>query len=278
MAFLVVIAGLLFLRFGGSVTAIQQDNWYLSQDAYLKKWLASTNITLALIAPVLLPVLLVSMLSRELHGGLWGFLLALVVFLYSLGRGDLQQQVNEYMADLEREDLQAAFHDEAVFNQGREESQASNWQELHDQAVASIAYRYFEHFFAVVFWFMVAGVAGALLYRLTLLRIDLGMDEDIESQKLVKRWLWLLEWLPVRLFGLSMAFVGDFANGIKPWANTLFSFSDSSRKVLGEYTAGALGLGEENTKKVAEVAAIRSLFYRGLVCAVSVIALWVIFV
>lgn len=275
MKYLVIIVGGLILRFGGSIQILQQDGWYRRLNEFLRARLGGkTNLVLWL--SLLLPTLLVFLLQGWLGRGLIGFAFSLLIFLYCLGRGDLQQQIDEYKADLQRDDLQAAFHDEAVFNAAHQESQADNYQELHDQAVAAIAYRYFEHFFAVIFWFMLVGPVGALLYRLTQLRVDMILDQEDKSRAMEQLFLQLLEWLPVRIFGAMLAFVGDFTRVFRYWTGTLSSLQQSSQELLGQYTRGALGLDDGEVRQAAEIAALQALLYRAMVCAVTLIALWVI--
>lgn len=84
--------------------------------------------------------------------------------------------------------------------------------------------------FAVLLWFTVLpGPAGAVLYRTTLLLAqewrgsEPGDDETPIARSRasfgapVRKLLWLLDWIPVRLTALSFAIVGDFEDAAWCW-------------------------------------------------------------
>ena len=84
--------------------------------------------------------------------------------------------------------------------------------------------------FAVLMWFAVLpGPAGAVLYRATMLLAqewrggEPGEDESplarsrVSFGAPVRRLLWLLDWIPVRLTALSFAIVGDFEDAAWCW-------------------------------------------------------------
>ncbi len=84
--------------------------------------------------------------------------------------------------------------------------------------------------FAVLLWFAVLpGPAGAVLYRAAMLLAqewrggEIGEDETPLARSRasfgapVRRLLWLLDWIPVRLTALSFAIVGDFEDAAWCW-------------------------------------------------------------
>lgn len=284
MKFIIVVVGVLMLSHMGSLSGIQRDNWYQRLVAGLTRqgWLKPIRhgvLCLSILLPVLCLLILLFLLGDHWLG-LPQFILSLLVFLYALGRGDLAEQVNGYKDDLKRDDLQAAYHDAAEFNSAHQEGSAENWKQLHAEALRAISYRYFERYFAVMFWFILAGAPGALLYRLSVLHADLSLDEDSEKSAVVG-WERLVEWLPARILGLSLAFVGNFSACLNQWRETLFSSSLSTDKVVAGYVESALQAGEggENASaREAEVGEIEALFSRTLIFSVCVIALLVVLI
>lgn len=84
--------------------------------------------------------------------------------------------------------------------------------------------------FAVLLWFAVLpGPAGAVLYRAAMLLAqewrggEIGEDETplarsrVSFGAPVRKLLWLLDWIPVRLTALSFAIVGDFEDAAWCW-------------------------------------------------------------
>ncbi|MEH6469483.1 MAG: regulatory signaling modulator protein AmpE, partial [Porticoccus sp.] len=154
MEFIVIVIGLFVLHRAGSLPSLQRDAWYRSWTTRLgaQGWLKAVPHG-RLIFSLLLPVLLVALLLVAVDDywfGLPQFVLSLLIFLYSLGRGDLEEQVKDYQNDLGRDDLQAAYHDAADFNPAHHEGNAENWGQLHSEALGAISYRYFERYFAVM--------------------------------------------------------------------------------------------------------------------------------
>jgi len=244
MKFIVIVIGVLILRRMGSLSQLQQDGWYRDWVVRLAsfQWLNAKpfiRLLLSLLVPIFLLVSVLLLLDHRWLG-IPVFVLSFLVFLYSLGRGNLEEQVEGYQEDLNRDDLQAAYHDAAVFNPSREVGKAENWAQLHQEAVGSISYRYFERYFAVMFWFVLAGAPGALLYRLLILHSDMNLDSEQEDQHRVQHGLHLMEWLPVRLMGLSLAFVGNFTACLESWRSSALSGSISTVEVTADYVSAAL--------------------------------------
>ena len=290
MKFIVIVTGVLLLCRMGSLLGLQQDGWYRSWVARLAslRWLKSRShirLPITLFIPVLLLVLLVVLLD-----GVWFgiplLLVSFLVFLYSLGRGNLTGQIEGYRDDLTRDDLQAAYHAAAEFNSDKAEGSAESWEQLHQEVLGAISYRYFERYFAVMFWFVLAGAPGALLYRLLVLHSEMSLEDPECETGTVKRWLFLMEWLPVRLTGLSFAFVGNFTACLESWKGSLLEGSASTRQVMGGYVAAALQSGlkaSESTiegaqEREAEVTEMEDLFTRVLIFSLCLVAFLVMLI
>ena len=215
--------------------------------------------------------------------GLPLFIVNFLVLLYSFGRGDLDTQVKVYTDALGRGDEQAAYHDAAAFNISEQEGEAVNWQEFHQETLQALPYRFFERDMAVIFWFMIAGAPGALLYRLLILSQE---KEQETGQELAGRWLWILEWVPVRLMGLTMALVGNFSGCMEGLLHSVLNLERTTGEVLRSCVEGALSESVSPCQRLQpgeeaiEVKLIRQLFDRALVfwlCVIAVLELFYIF-
>lgn len=284
MTFLVLIIGLLILRFHGHARGLQQDHWFRSWTGKLEQTRRLPHDGVRALLTVLLPVAVLALLLWLLRDwGLVSFVVGLVVLLYSLGRGDLEEELDAYRQAVERGDTQAAYHGVTPINRG--DSQASNWLELQQELVAGLPYRLFEREFAVVFWFAVLGPAGALLYRLAWLRaVEVTKSATTPgvsgSAWPVSRLLALLEWLPARLLIPSLAVVGNFTP-VMQLAGRLFLGSYPAPTLLAILVQTALGwrsedLSGQNGRDV--VSGIQALMRRALVLWVLLVAVWVLFI
>lgn len=298
MKFIVIVIGILLLQQMGSLSALQQDRWFSRWVERLSsfKWLKSGAYgrpLLSLLVPTFLLVFTLFLLD-----GIWFgvpvLLLSFLVFLYSLGRGDLKEEVAGYRDDLARDDLQAAYHDAAEFNFEKKEGVAENWEQLQAEVRGAISYRYFERYFAVMFWFILAGAPGALLYRLVVLYSGVALEEEQKKadSHLVKRWLYLLEWLPARLLGLSLAFMGNFTACLTNWRSTLLADSSCAMDIIGGYAVAALQSSSKALdsgidsgtdspsvmEREGEVAELKALFSRTLIFSLCMVAFLVMLI
>ena len=182
MNFLIVLLAIITVEAYGELSFIQRDEWVrkwhqgLAKLSFLQS-AAKLKVAVFVVVPaVVLQLVLLAM--AQSHLGFFVFLLELLVLLYALGRGNLDTQVSLLSSDLERDDLQAAFHDAAVFNTAHRESNASNSSDLRSEIFAALPYRIFERSFAVVFLFFFLGAPAALCYRLLALHGDLSLEAD----------------------------------------------------------------------------------------------------
>ena len=182
MNFLIVLLAIITVEAYGELAFIQRDEWVRKWHQGLAKLsFLQNSATLKVAVFVLVPAMvlhLVLLAMAQSHLGFFVFLLELLVLLYALGRGNLDTQVSLLSSDLERDDLQAAFHDAAVFNTAHRESNASNSADLRNEIFAALPYRIFERSFAVVFLFFFLGAPAALCYRLLALHGDLSLEND----------------------------------------------------------------------------------------------------
>jgi cobalamin biosynthesis protein CobD/CbiB len=95
--------------------------------------------------------------------------------------------------------------------------------------------------FGVLFWFLVLGPAGAVLYLLTRLARDRWHGEAAFARfaGLVAGWL---DWLPVRIVAFSFAIVGNFQDALEAWRAQARGWGDEHDGILLAAAAGALGL------------------------------------
>lgn len=299
MKFIIVVIGVLLLRRLGTLSQLQRDGWYGKWANLLEKqsWFGS-KLTLRLLVTLLVPLLLLIgalLLLDDVWFGVPVFVLSFLVFLYSLGRGDLEEEIDGYRDDLKRGDLQAAYHEASEFNTTKKESGSEDWSQLHDEVIGALSYRYFERYFAVIFWFVLAGAPGALLYRLLAIHSGMGrvadnapdtaqQSQEIESEKnRVQHGLHIMEWLPARLMGLSLAFVGNFTGCLESLRTTLLSSSVSTTSAISQYVQAALASGAaksinplSSSEAEAEIAEIRALFSRALMLILCLVAFFVI--
>ena len=276
MVFLAVVIAVALTRF----TAVRLDGLALSLiDAWGR--LVSRPATLPAVVAYYLylavPLALLGLVLLFFDSRGWqaaGFLVSLVILLGCLHPGQLREQVRRFAGDLDRGDLQAAYHDAAAL--GEAESTATNWQELHAGSLAAIAGRYFQCYFPVIFWFSLFGALGALLYRLAWYGASVSGGEDGTPSPVPRRLLMLLEWLPLRLLGFTLALMGNFPATFSRWRASLLSAGAPTLDLLKDYVRCALyhpGVPDRAETEIAELDELDDLIDRSLLSWLAVLAL-----
>ena len=164
-----------------------------------------------------LPVLLCLILQIALRGSVFGlasFIFAFLVFVYCMGPRDLERDVEAVDkatdTDARTAAAQALRPDESA---GALPFQA---EPLVESAFASALRR----FFGVIFWFVLLGPAGALLYRLAE-RLAFATEHastlPAAQHDLARNLTRLLDWLPAHLIALALALASDFDAVFKTW-------------------------------------------------------------
>jgi AmpE protein len=286
--FLIILIAIAVLESNGPLAFIQRDIWVRKWHGALAKLsntkLSNTKLSslensslLIVLAYVLVPVILLQLVLWYLGSGILVFLVELSVLLYCLGRGDLSAQIDVLQSDIQRNDLQAAFHDAAVFNIGHRAASADSAKGLFRELAATLPYRLFERSFVVVFWFFFLGAPLALAYRLLALHGDMQLgaaalqveqDEELEQMQgseedtaepietvtanNANKLLWYLEWIPVRFLALTLGLMGDFSKATAPLKELVFCPKTSTADVLRLCVLGALNNQSANAEDTAE--------------------------
>lgn len=247
MIFLSLIAVLAIMYWSSNTASLlQRDGWFIWLLNRARALPAVSSfpllpMILAFVIPLLLIMVCIWAIVHFLSAN-YLFFLYVPVLLYSLGRGDFLAEVNTYIATANRGDSVAAtkWVDDLCGHAANDlnAADANDWKGLHAQALKVISYRGFERSFAVLFWFVIAGAVGALLYRLSAIYREQTAPNSIEAV-LADKWLWLIEFPAVRLMGLTWAFVGNFDSC--PLRDSLLDSENSSMTILNNSLRGALG-------------------------------------
>lgn len=140
----------------------------------------------------------------------------------------------------------------------------------------------YQRIFAVIFWFALLGAVGVVLYTLIAsLRIELEGQEQLSENEdsLLKATIeseGLLDWVPVRLLGLTYALVGEFGPTFQVWYKSLFTGIGRTREQISSWAMVSLGLqaGEGVVLDNDLTQSINSLINRSIVVWVVVLALF----
>jgi adenosylcobinamide-phosphate synthase len=103
------------------------------------------------------------------------------------------------------------------------------------------------HVFAVVLWFvLLPGPCGALLYRLSIIVRDRWNSENATRQSdfssFSRQVFGMIDWLPSRTTASAFAIVGDFEDAVYCWRTQPDQWTDRNLGIVLAAGAGALGV------------------------------------
>ena len=266
------------------VASFRQYAWY---DAWLHwlgasvgdLWRARYGIALALV-PVLLVVALLQWLLDGPVYGLVGLVFDIVVLVYAWGPRDLDVDVEAVIDAHDAPTRRAAIARLGLTG----ETAALDGPALVEAVFANALQRWF----GVLFWFLLLGPVGAILYRLSMqgsTTPDLPEQNRTGAQALRAA----LEWPVAQLMTLAMALVGNFdtvftawrdAGGARLRLDTGFLAHAARASVRGELAEEAEEYAEEGMvqamRDLPELRDAMSLVWRILLLWLAVLAVFVI--
>jgi AmpE protein len=172
-------------------------------------WRGRHGVILALLPPLLATGLFQAALHAPLLG-LGGLLFAITVLFYSWGPRDLDLDVQ---AIVDAPDLAARRAAAARL------SPVGTPSTLDPPALVEAVFRNAQRrWFGVLFWFLLLGPVGALLYRLTALACeDDAADLPPETRVGARTLLAFLDWPVAQLMTFALALAGDFDTVVGAW-------------------------------------------------------------
>lgn len=275
MPFIAVVITYLILRWKGGADFLQKDDWFFRWCDYLARLPALANAPLAVLILSLLGPVLALLVVLAVVDGVWllHLLVVVLVLLYACGRGRFRRHVKRYQDACKEGDWVAALAAYQATVPPRDLAEdlpeQGDWSSLDEYMKVAVAYRGFERTFAVLFWFVVLGPAGALLYRLT----SLYRQETAREEAL--RFLWYLEWPASRLLGLSFALTGNFVSCMHSLRNYFWRGDEATGESLLHFMRGALQVGDgavPTETAQLEPQAMLALLSRTLIFWISILA------
>jgi AmpE protein len=252
----------------------------LCNDA-LKKlpgWSGPTGFIVLLAMPLVVAWLVNSLLYSAL-GHIGEFLFAIVMLIYTFGPRDLDVDVRKVIQSEDEEQQQQAL--EELLNGPVPEDP----QECRAAAINAVFCKALRRWFAIIFWFAVLGIYGALLYRLAtwLADNDLGLTE--EQQDLLLGLTRIMEWPVAQLMTLALAIATDFDAVFAAWkkyhderghglfeGNNEFMLTAARTIVTGGFAAND-GYADQLEGQMASIKLSMDLVWRSLGVWATVLAI-----
>ncbi len=211
MTILIVLIGLLISHVATGFRHLRDFRWMLWPIHWMRRrfpdypWLTFVMVPMtAVVVAVLATWLMTSLL------GLVGWaLLALAVFIYTLGPRDLDRDV-AILINRDSGSEPAEVEESARFMQLDVDRSSPV------EAAAAVLHAGQSRWFGVLFWFVLVGIPGAITYRLT--RIVL-QDKSLSPEELdwLSRLRMILDWPVLALMTVSAALCTDLDKVYRAW-------------------------------------------------------------
>jgi len=209
---LVVLIGLLISHYATGVRQVRRFDLFLAPAHWVHRrypdpaWL----MMIGLILTCLVVAAAAEWLLMGVAGLFGWFVLALATFIYCLGPRDLDLDVQHLLEHgLDSSDPAVAETRRAMRLRADDEAPA---------AAAAIYHAALSRWFGLLFWFMVLGVPGALLYRL----VRAGLQEPFGEASIdwLARLRAILDWPVLLLVVLAAGLCSDLDRILRVWRQT----------------------------------------------------------
>lgn len=224
MSLLVILLGIAIDKFAESVESIRKFDWFIRYNGWMRlklhEW-SLRNDTVILLIVLLIPVSVVALLSQQLTHwlSLLGFVFSVAVFVFCIGPRDVHDRANKFVEALERGDQQEAnqLAAEILEDEPLPEDESKLIRRINEVLLITAN----SHFLGMVFWFVILGPVGAVLYRLNhvllkSLRRD-AVEQDSGYVQITQLLFCILNWIPSHLTAITYAVTGSFVDAIHQW-------------------------------------------------------------
>jgi membrane protein required for beta-lactamase induction len=241
MTLIILLIGLALETFYGVFVKYRRFDWLIIVFQWLEKqfsrfpfWDGVPGVLITLAGPMLALVIIDYGLGELLV--LLSFLFAIAVLVYSLGPDDLNAQLDEYIHACETGNtIQAQQLATDVI--GREIQDDENQERI---LIESVLVQAQQRLFAVIFWFIILGAFGALLYRLaTELKNELAGIHGGYADA-IRDLYHILSWPSARLLALGFALSGSLVHAFEGWGSAEASSLEVNDSVIQTSGLGAI--------------------------------------
>jgi len=193
------------------------------QLSILPGWAGIGSVILLPLIPLAL-LLLLAQVSTALLGSFGLFILSILVLLYTFGPRDLDADIKAYLsAETNEEITKACAHlkGPACGSIGGDHQHPTDesLEECNDSSsfVGAVFQQALRRWFAIIFWFAIAGIAGAFAYRMIEWLTHRALPLSDRQRQNFHTVCSVMEWPVAQLMTLSLAIAADFDSVYSAW-------------------------------------------------------------
>lgn len=277
MSLIIILLALLIERMAVFIHSIRDHHWF---EHYSQKItiMVGKNAYLGLllsVIPIIVIIFLVHIALTKFSFGWASWIFDLIVLVYCLGNTHLRIQVRECYEQIELGNVESA---RALL---LEHFDVLETGEITPYLLMTAFYRAsLQRVFSILFWFVILGPVGAVLYRM-IQKLSVYHNSEVMAsiQAFANTITIVLDWVPARLLALSFCLAGHFMDIFTQWRATFKSGIKNTYQVL--YSCGHIAIrADEVVDNAVVLAQFDEAYYlvcRSLFIWLVVLALIILF-
>ena len=272
MALISIILGLFLDRTFRHLHDLRDMTWFEFYAQSFRRVIGKSIPPLQFILILALPAALLLTIQILLHDFLFDiplFIFGFIIFIYCLGPACLSTEIEAYIHARTTGDEDEALHYAGTIT--NTPASASPDQQTSD-VTRAILYVANERIFATIFWFIILGPFGCMLYRLiSELSQLIEFDELAEFSEFIHA---IMAWIPARMLAVGYALTGNFDGAYQGYRDRAQSsdFSQENAEVLISTGLGAMH-NMDMEDELASIYAAQALVIRAVIAWIGILAI-----
>lgn len=271
MALISIIIGLFLDRSFRHLHDLRDMAWFEFYTQSIQRFTGKRMPPMQFIIILTPPVFLLLSLQILLDGFLFnipGFIFGVVVFIYCLGPTCLSTEIEAYIHARTIGDEDEALHYAGSI---MEDAASTSPDRQISDVTRAILYVANERIFSTIFWFIILGPFGAMLYRLIS-----QLSKHIETNELASFAEFvhsLMAWVPARMLAAGYALTGNFDGAYHAYRDRTHAmdFTQSNYEALVSTGLGAMrNLDVEN--EIVRIHTAQALVMRSIIVWIAILA------
>lgn len=271
MALISIILGLFLDRTFRHLHDLRDMTWFEFYAQAIQRFTGKLMPPLQFIIILALPVILllgIQILLQDFLFNAPAFVFGVIIFIYCLGPACLSTDIEAYIHARTLGDEDEALHYAGTIT---DTSASASLDQQTSDVTRAILHVANERIFATIFWFIILGPFGAMLYRLiSELSKQIEYNELAEFSEFIHS---IMAWVPARMLAAGYALTGNFDGAYHGYKDRVQSadFSQSNAEILISTGLGAMhNLDMKN--ELAGIYAAQALVMRSVIVWVGILA------
>lgn len=241
MKLIVILAAMSLQWYFGFRYTLKDFDWFTPYASFLKNNLEKFGVWKGYlgIGVIILPILIgLWLLCAIFHGlvfNLFGLLISIALFWYCVDARNFQQILRSYFLGNKAENEIKGFVVEPL-----PKTKAG----LARKVSNTIFIHSLHNIFSIIFWYLILGLPGLVIYFL----LNVIIDNVKELKKEAKILQDIFDWIPVRLAGLSFALMGSFGAVFVYWMKNIVTGIEKAEELITHYGLIANGANPRESK------------------------------